>query len=67
MAECIGYISSASIIIIYIYTRHWVISNVIAIGIVMASSKIVCLTSGRVAVIFLFTAFFYDVFWVYLS
>lgn len=58
---------SLLIIIGYVLTKSWILSNIIAVCIVIIAFKVIRLKSYMVAALLLSLAFFYDIFWVFYS
>jgi hypothetical protein len=51
----------------YLYTKHWMLNNIIAIFMVFMFLKALRLSTLKVAALLLGLAFFYDIFWVFIS
>ena len=66
-----NYITSFIIAVIivgsYLYTKYWILNNLIGIFMVFMFIKALRLSSLKVAVLLLGLAFFYDIFWVFCS
>jgi signal peptide peptidase-like protein 2B len=58
---------SFSIVLIYIVTRHWILNNIFGFCLVFTILSIFHIRSFKICVVLLSFAFFYDVFWVYIS
>jgi signal peptide peptidase-like protein 2B len=58
---------SFSIVLIYIVTRHWILNNIFGFCLVFTILSIFHIRSFKICVVLLAFAFFYDVFWVYIS
>jgi hypothetical protein len=55
------------IILAYTLTKNWLISNIIAISILLVMFRIMRVPSYKIAFILLSMAFIYDIYWVFLS
>jgi hypothetical protein len=51
----------------YLFTRNWILNNLIGVSLVLMFLKVLKLPSFKVGAAFLSFAFFYDVFWVFCS
>jgi hypothetical protein len=51
----------------YLFTRNWILNNLIGVSLVLMFLKVIKLTSFKVGAAFLSFAFLYDVFWVFYS
>lgn len=60
-------IISAVIVLGYIMTKNFILSNIIALFLVLVMFKVIVIPSYKVAAFFLSLAFFYDIFWVFIS
>jgi signal peptide peptidase-like protein 2B len=67
LSEVFGYIVSLTLVTYYVIFRDWISSNVIASAIAISSLKIIEVPSLKVATLLLGSAFFYDIFWVFIS
>jgi hypothetical protein len=67
MAHILCSIFSLILILFYAYTKNYMLSNIIAIFLVMTFFKTVRLPSYKIGLAFLGLAFFYDIFWVFYS
>jgi signal peptide peptidase-like protein 2B len=55
------------IVIIYLITRHWILNNIFGFCLIFTILSLFHVRSFKICTILLISAFFYDVFWVYLS
>ncbi|CAD8178969.1 unnamed protein product [Paramecium pentaurelia] len=60
-------IMSGILIIIYHYTKTWILNNILAVSIIFFSFRILEFDSLRTGTIFMFLALFYDLFWLFVS
>lgn len=71
LSDLIGFIPAGFLSIIWFLTRRnnyaWILQNIMCIGLLLALQRTVRLTNIKIASILLGTAFFYDIFWVFLS
>eukprot|EP00826_Nyctotherus_ovalis_P055749 TRINITY_DN7433_c0_g1_i30.p1 TRINITY_DN7433_c0_g1~~TRINITY_DN7433_c0_g1_i30.p1 ORF type:complete len:496 (+),score=96.26 TRINITY_DN7433_c0_g1_i30:130-1617(+) len=67
IAEVIGYTLAFFLFIWWLYTKHWILNNIIAFLFVQCLVRIIRVKSLRVATLLLTALFAYDVFWVFLS
>lgn len=58
---------SASLVATYVITRNWILNNIIGICYTFMVIKSVKITSFKVGALLLGLAFFYDIFWVFMS
>ncbi|CAD8146449.1 unnamed protein product [Paramecium pentaurelia] len=63
----ISYFISFLIVFSYFYTKHWIINNLIAFLITLLMFKIIEIDSFKTSTLLLSLAFFYDIFWVFIS
>jgi len=56
-----------AIIIPYAFTKNWILSNIIATLMTFVIFQMIRIPSMKVAALLLGLAFFYDIFWVFLS
>ncbi|CAD8108032.1 unnamed protein product [Paramecium primaurelia] len=60
-------IMSGILIILYHYSKTWILNNILAVSIIFFSFRILEFDSLRTGTIFMFLAFFYDLFWLFVS
>lgn len=58
---------SLSILLLYLPTHHWLLNNLIGICFVFMFLRAIKLPGFNIGALFLFLAFFYDIFWVFYS
>jgi minor histocompatibility antigen H13 len=58
-------LSALAIVAAYLYTRHWVSSNVLALSLSLSSISMLSLDSFQTGSIMLTGLFLYDIFWVF--
>ncbi len=63
----ISFIISIIIVLSYGITKNFMLSNLIALFIVLMMFRLIKINSYKVASILLILAFFYDIFWVFYS
>jgi len=61
------FLIAAVIVVIWFITRNWIFNNIIGLCIVCLIFRVVKLPSLKVAYLLLGMAFFYDIFWVFIS
>jgi len=66
-AGVISFLISLLIVLVWLFTRNWILNNVIGACVVLLFLRVVRLSSMKVAFILLGLAFFYDIFWVFIS
>lgn len=54
-------------VVVYFFTKNWMLSNIIAFSILFLMFKIVRIPSYKIAFILLSLAFIYDIYWVFYS
>ena len=67
MNELISFFISLCICISYVYTKNWILNNMIGISLVFLLIRSVRMPNYFVALLMLGFAFFYDIFWVFFS
>eukprot|EP00484_Ammonia_sp_Unknown_P025674 CAMPEP_0197033906 /NCGR_PEP_ID=MMETSP1384-20130603/12178_1 /TAXON_ID=29189 /ORGANISM="Ammonia sp." /LENGTH=514 /DNA_ID=CAMNT_0042463769 /DNA_START=56 /DNA_END=1601 /DNA_ORIENTATION=+ len=71
LSDIIGFIPALMISVVWFITRQeeyaWILQNVMCVGLLLVLQRTIRLTNIRIASILLGTAFFYDIFWVFLS
>ena len=63
--DILTYIVSTILGMAYLYTKHWVVNNIMAISFCILALKLIGLASYKTGAIMLIGLFFYDVFWVF--
>mmetsp|Transcript_14451 Transcript_14451/g.2369 ORF Transcript_14451/g.2369 Transcript_14451/m.2369 type:complete len:127 (+) Transcript_14451:731-1111(+) len=63
----LSFVSSAVFVGIYLYTRNWVCNDIIAICYTFMFLHLIQVPNLKISTILLTSAFFYDIFWVFLS
>lgn len=58
-------LASSGLVILYLFTRHWIASNVIALSLSLSSISMLSLDSFQTGGIMLMGLFLYDIFWVF--
>lgn len=58
---------SLMLVISYAVTKNYMLSNIIALFLVLLMLRIIALPNLKVASLLLILAFFYDIFWVFIS
>ena len=66
-ANVLSLLGALTIVISWFFTRNWILNNMIGLCIVCLVFKAIKIPSLEVATILLGLAFFYDIFWVFLS
>jgi presenilin-like A22 family membrane protease len=56
---------SGAIVLSYLYTKHWVLSNILALSLAHSGITLMALDSFRTGGIMLLGLFAYDIFWVF--
>ncbi|CAF1147061.1 unnamed protein product [Rotaria sp. Silwood1] len=67
LSEIVAFILSISLVFIWIITGHWLLMDVIAIGLCVSFITLVRLPNLKVSALLLLGLVIYDVFWVYFS
>ena len=67
IATIISSVASFLVVLIWVITKNWMLNNFIGVCVVLLVLRVVRLSSLRVATLLLGLAFFYDIFWVFLS
>jgi len=62
-----SFLLAAILVVFWYITRHWILNNLIGVGIVCLLFKLVKLPSLKTAFILLGACFCYDIFWVFIS
>lgn len=60
-------IFTITLVIIYLYTKHWILNNIFGFALVFTILSLFHVRSFKICAVLLFSAFLYDVFWVYIS
>ena len=63
--DLVTYFLSACIGATYMYTKNWVVNNLMAVSFCILALKLIGLSSYKTGAIMLIGLFFYDVFWVF--
>lgn len=63
--DVISAVVGASISAVYVFTRHWIVTNMIAMSIVIGAMQVLKLDSFKAACILLSGLLLYDIFWVF--
>lgn len=63
--DVLGYVLSAALAGVYLYTKYWPIHNLFAISFCLQAVAMISLGRFHVAFILLTGLFFYDIFWVF--
>lgn len=66
-SECILAFVSLGLVLLYVFTKNWILNNLIGLSLVLMFLKVLKLTSFKVGAAFLSFAFIYDIFWVFYS
>ncbi len=67
IAEVAGYCLALLLFVVWLYTKHWLINNVIGIFFILCFVRIVRVKSLMVSTLLLGSLFVYDIFWVFFS
>lgn len=71
LSDVLGFIPAALLSLSwYVCRKHdyaWMLQNIMCVGLLMQLQRTIRMTNLRIATILLGTAFFYDIFWVFLS
>ncbi|CAK78939.1 unnamed protein product (macronuclear) [Paramecium tetraurelia] len=67
LLKIVSYLISFGIVFSYFYYKHWIINNIVAFLITLLMFKIIEIDSFKTATLLLSLAFFYDIFWVFIS
>ena len=67
ICSCIILLITITLLIIYWYTKHWILNNIFSFCLCYTILSLYHFTSFRMCLIFLTLSFIYDVFWVYIS
>lgn len=67
MNEILCFISSVLICLFYVFTKNWLLNNLIGISMVLLLVRTIRMPNYFVALLMLGFSFFYDIFWVFLS
>jgi len=58
-------IMSLALTCVYVYSKNWILSNVLAIGFAVSAVSLIQLDSFVTGMLLLTGLFFYDIFWVF--
>ena len=67
VCSCVILLITIALMIIYWYTKHWILNNVFSFCLCYTILSLYHFTSFRMCLVFLALSFVYDVFWVYVS
>ena len=67
IAEVTGYSLAFLLFVCWMYTKHWMLNNIIAVFFVLCFIRIVRVKSLLVSTLLLSSLFVYDIFWVFFS
>lgn len=67
VAGIVSFVISGLLVLCWLFTKNWMLNNIIGICIVLLVMRVARISSMKVATLLLGLAFIYDIFWVFIS